>query len=711
MGKSDTQNRPQQQANGQTIPWGSPRPNLLGLRYVNLLRCSNLTQADTSPDGQKRINDAFCSLSQMKWVDDVYAEGVSGSQTFNRDDIKELLDLHDKKPFDAVVVHDLSRLTRGGIRHGNAVEEKLLNAGIKLVSSTDFIPDGPEAELITSVKHYANQLQARSISLAVARGLAQSLAKGTRPAAGHNPYALDREYLGGDGKPRMLIRWQGMVQLWLKPDTLEEVGRAVRPPRRPQQVNLSKEQRRRERRERKRQQFKGYKKQDDETSRLVSGPTEKMDALVWMFSAHYVWGWGYHRIAKDLNKRNVPASDGGRWSLTSVRDVLYNPIYLGIEVRHRWTRALYNKLSEHGPVPVFVNQHQLEKDGRTTVPHVERPRDEWRLVDIPKLKDILPSPLREIAAARIMEKFDPDAPPHPKKGKPLRSGEAKHKHLDSPFLLTNILHSKQTGHRMRGEVVNKKLVHGRKSYRYYFDCGAAVHAERGLNVRRIPAEPLEQAVLGVIRQILGDDRAIAERMKTAATTLTHEQPNAGRQRETLLAEKESLSRRLRQAYKLLGQSGMESVAEQMTEDQKRLEELKAELKRIDQMHGEPELDPEQAAQSAIKHLTQIGRQMDNLPNAEMKQLLAALLEGLQIDLATGDLEFTVVLPTWLMRQTVTPQAGQEDIGGVRLGYKLPWPFTGEANSDGGRESILLSRWLCQKAEQKCYTCSRRRPAA
>src|SRR5688500_7366247 len=102
-----------------------PQKNWKGKQYVNWLRCSNLTQADTSPEGQKRMNDAFSTLEGMQWVHDHYAEGVSGSQTFNRHDIDELIELHRTKPFDVVVVHDLSRMTRGGIRHGNVVEDTL----------------------------------------------------------------------------------------------------------------------------------------------------------------------------------------------------------------------------------------------------------------------------------------------------------------------------------------------------------------------------------------------------------------------------------------------------------------------------------------------------------------------------------------------------------------------------------------------------------
>ncbi|MCZ2110508.1 MAG: recombinase family protein [Dehalococcoidia bacterium] len=418
MDRGEAVNQQVPGGSGEGSPWGV-RKDLAGKRYVNLLRCSDPRQADTSPEGQKRINDAFGAMNRMTWVQDVYAEGVSGSQTFNREDLQELLDLNRTTPYEVVLVHDLSRLTRGGIRHGNVAEDSLRKAGIRLVSSTDFIPDGPEGDLIKSVKHYANQLQARSISLAVARGLSQSLSANARPAAGRNPYGLDRLYTGADGKRRMLVRWNGRVQVWLKPDTFEKVGERVRPT----PVDRTKRQRGARRGPR----FKGYTKQTDETSQLVPGAEDRLGTLRWMFEAYDVHRWGYHRIAQHLNfDRKTPGPEGQTWTLNTVKSILFNPIYLGVEIRHRWTGALYNKIGTNGPSPVFLDQDRLEKEKRRRVPLVERPRDEWRLVDVPDLKDLLPAPVRELAAARIMRRFDPNTPPHPRKGKPLHTGEARH---------------------------------------------------------------------------------------------------------------------------------------------------------------------------------------------------------------------------------------------------------------------------------------------
>ncbi len=259
--------------------------------------------------------------------------------------------------------------------------------------------------------------------------MARSLERNTRPSAGKTPYGLDRLYRGSDGKPRILTRWEGRTQIWYRTDAggnpTEEIGRRVKPPRR--KTNEPFDGRRR------RQRFKGYVKQDDEESELVAGSLERRAVLVFIFTAYDLWGWGYHRIVNRLNSRGSGAPEGDRWTLKTLRSILYNPIYLGIEVSHRYSAALYYKLSPNGPVPVHVDQDALEREGRLQIPRVERPRDEWQIADKPELKDLLPEDVREVSLQRILRELDPDTPDHPKKGVPIHRGEAaRHRHLNSP---------------------------------------------------------------------------------------------------------------------------------------------------------------------------------------------------------------------------------------------------------------------------------------
>lgn len=665
-----------------------------GLRYVNLLRCSSLTQADTSPDGQKAINDAYAAERGMIWVEDVFLEGVSGSQTFNRVDIDALIDRKvERDDFDAIVVYDWSRMTRGGIGHGFNIENSFRRAGIRVCCSTDDIEDSAEGDLVKSIKHYANHQQARSISLGVARGLAQSLMKNDRPSASRTPYALDRIYRGPDGRPRMLTRWEGRTQIWYRPDDLgrpvEEIGRRVKPPK--GQVDDKG----------RRVRFKGYIKQQDEVSELIPGSDDRLETLRTIFRLYDVEEYGYYRIVNHLNGQGVCAPEGGRWTLGTIAKMLRNPIYLGIEVRHRYTNALFNMLSPNGPVSVKIDQDELAREGFKQVPRRERPRDEWVLADRPDLQTLLPEDVREKTMDRIMKYFAPDREPHPKKGKQIHRGEqVRHKHLNSPYVLSGHLRSEQTGHAMRGDTVNRKLKHGRVIHRYYFDGSAAVFGERGLKVKRVQAEPIERAVLGVLSEMVSNMSDIDERIR-AAVEKTDDQETNERQASLLIKEREDIARRLREAYKLLGNKD-EFIAEQITADRKRVKAIDQELANL-QKPTMPETDVEQVIQRVHERLGGLPDNLEELPHAKIKQLVQALVGDLVIDLETQTLSIKLIMP-----QSILDSGTLE---AVRLDSKWPWPSEVEANRSRG---LRIADYRCthHRVEHKdCYTCSRvKRPA-
>jgi hypothetical protein len=675
-----------------------PRTDLQGKQYINLLRCSQLSQADTSPEGQQEVNNAYSVLCGMGWAgDDIYAEGVSGSQTFNREDIEAILQrkrtLND---FEVVVVFEYGRMTRGGIRHGNSVEDDLKKAGITLVSSTELIPDGPIGDMIKAVKHFSNQQQAIQISKAVARGLGQSLAKGTRPAASRTPYGLDRLYLGPDGKRRMLLRWEGDIQLRIDPNTMLEIGRAIRPPVRKRRKKGERKLLSRERPQR----FMGYVKQPDEISQLVAGNNKNLEIVRWAWEMHYLHGWGAHRLIHALRDRpDAPrAADGGRWCMHSMLYMLTNPIYLGIEVRNRWTRALYNMTDADGPIAVSVDQDKLQQEGRTAVPTSQRPRDEWELVDVPGLKDILPPQVREVAMRRIMAAYD---------RADVRGGYRRtHKHdATSPYVLSGIVHSGITGHEMNGSTVTKKLRGGiKKQYRYYYDYSAGTFADKGAMARRIPAEPLEEAVIPAVLEVLVDSDWVVERVKNhvAKSAMT----NDGEEdlRKALIAERQRITTRLKRMFDTLGDVADAELAESVTADKTRLLTIRSELARLDMPVERPKPTPDEAVAAVIEELQNMPKQWRSLPRKELRALLAKFITDLKVDLRTLAVEFTVRIPPFVQSAVETTVHGK-----VRVQNRWLWQSSLDAHA---AERPKIDQIECQgRRRGNCYVCQRLRQAA
>lgn len=673
------------------------RSDLAGKSYINLLRCSTMGQADTSPDGQKASNDAFAAMQGMHWAgDDIYAEGVSGSQTFNREDIHEILERkRTRNDFDVVLVFELGRMTRGGIRHGNVVEDELRKAGVEVISSTELIPDGPTGELIKAVKHFSNQQQAYNISKAVARGLAQSLARANRPAAGRTNYGLDRLYLGPDGSKRTLIRWDGNIQLRLDPMTMKEIGRAARPPTQPPRGSRHHQQGKRLRRAR----FMGYQKQKDERSLLIAGAPDKRQIVCDIWRKYYCEDIGAHRIIKWLRSLNVPSPSGGDWNLSSIRNIVENPIYLGIEVRHRWTKALYHKLGPDGPVPVKVDQDQLQKEGRVAVPTVERSREEWVLAPKEELKDFLPPEVREIAVKTIIALLDADTVTR----RQMHKKKRKNRHDDSsPYILSHTLHSAVTGHPMRGETSIRMLVGGKKVTRYYFDYSTASKAISGMPARRVPAAPLEEAVLAAVLDVLKDSDWVTERVRAHVEQMHHGTQDAEQQRETLLSEREEITRRLKRIHQTSGDLADNELAELVADDNARLLAIRRELVALDTDAAQRPTTSQEAIAAVTKRLNGLLADWQQLPRADLKQLLAALIDDLRIDLVTLETRFTIRLP----QQAMNPlsSSGAE----VRLNFRSAWSSSLETNGEGGP---VIDTIECQSDRRgRCYNCSRKRRA-
>lgn len=69
----------------------------------------------------------------------------------------------------------------------------------------------------------------------------------------------------------------------------------------------------------------GYTKNEDGDMVIVP---EEADVIQYIFNS-IVSGMGVYKIAKNLNVRHIPARKGGKWSTTTLLDILVNEKYVG----------------------------------------------------------------------------------------------------------------------------------------------------------------------------------------------------------------------------------------------------------------------------------------------------------------------------------------------------------------------------------------------
>src|SRR5687768_16117877 len=107
---------------------------LSGKRCIALVRCSTLKQANTSIPDQISAIQAFAEEYGLIIIDIIILEGVSGSRPGNREDIPQIITRkREINDFEVLLIHDTTRLTRGGMKHGSKIEWELEAEGIEIV--------------------------------------------------------------------------------------------------------------------------------------------------------------------------------------------------------------------------------------------------------------------------------------------------------------------------------------------------------------------------------------------------------------------------------------------------------------------------------------------------------------------------------------------------------------------------------------------------
>ncbi|MCH7994440.1 MAG: recombinase family protein, partial [Planctomycetes bacterium] len=575
--------------------------------------------ADNSIGDQLGVIAAFARDHEMIHVDDIMLEGVTGSVPGARSDIDSLIErkrLHDD--FDVVVVQDTTRLTRSGPQHAASLEYGLGCVGIELVYALDEIPTGDVGDVMKAMLHMSGRQQAKSISMASARGSMSSLQQGRSAHCRRPPYGIDRLYLSPDGTPNHIIRnLADGSQVMLDPQTTA----VIRSFRRNERTGAPNH----------------YVKQKDERVQLVLGDADRVDTVRRIYQRHHVDNWGYPRIARELNDKGIPSPTGKLWYVATVRSILLNPIYVGLGIANRISSAIYHKRAPDAPTPVHTDTRTLAHGKRP--PTRTRPRSEWHEREEPAVTDLLGPEVKAMAKEKHERHLDE-----------LAAGRVpvvnKDRHRSSEYLLKGILTSKQGGYPMTGRPT------GRKPYRkrYYAVSRAFSAPKSGDSVLRklVPAEPLEQIVLAIVQTMLLRVPDIRDRIKDTIRKQYQESVVTDADLAELKKRRDSVTRKLEFALEELDDVGREAV-------RGKLKKWQAELRAIDErirrtrpaaaLNGE---DVETATDAILDRITTFAKSMDDLPAVAVRRLLEAVVHRAVVDLETRSVEIELRLPAWLM---------------------------------------------------------------
>jgi hypothetical protein len=653
-------------------------PHLKGRKAILDLRCSTTRQAATSIPQQEEIGLAFCKANEIVVVDTIRQEGVTATIPGARDDFKKIVERRQNgEDFDLLVLIDVSRFTRAGAKHGNYVEYLLEVEGIEVVFATQFLPPGDDGDLVRPGYYFAAKMYSKSMAFAIARGSQAALESGTMAYCTVAPYGLDFLY-STDGKPTHITRsLPDGRQLKLLPSA------AGKKPRKDQILHTFP----------KNSKTKNlhYRKQQYEKVTLVPGDPDELTIVAEIFMRSLQLGWGGSRIAAELNDRGVPAPRGGLWYDNTINYVLKNKIYLGTGIANMQTRSVYATRSPTAPKTRNVSTRTLAK--RKKPPIERRPREEWKQKEYPALKGLLGDDLTPLAESAIERSLAKNAGGYKPPEVP------RHKHVDSDYFLTGILVSKQGAHRMGGYTTQSKNKRYRK-YRITKFCHAPTR--NPILQRRVPADPLQNAVLNAMTEVLESMPNVQARLAASIRAERKSRMRDNSDRKALIEQRDDL----RDEYKdllALGRHGRDLAKQKIAQIERQLDELETRIVQANQTVGQ-DIDPDRRAAEIASELDRAGGQLKKMPVAMLKQVARLLISKLIIDLETLEFEIELALPTWAIMNA----GGVKDA--LRLDRDLHMQIGRETQPDQRR--FLLGKFACSASGRPvCFDCRRLNRAA
>src|SRR5207249_3241229 len=150
-------------------------------------------------------------------------------------------------------------------------------------------------------------------------------------------------------------------------------------------------------------------------------------------------------VAKELSDDGRPSPTGVDWPAMTVRSIAYNPACIGVLARGQTTMAVYHTSAPGAPVEAKHDPKELRDNPRPR--RRPRPYEQWMLRQDPALAEFLPEHLREPTRLAIEADLQRRAASKPR---------SKNRHHQSTFILTEILRSRQGGHRLSGRIGGKR---------------------------------------------------------------------------------------------------------------------------------------------------------------------------------------------------------------------------------------------------------------
>jgi DNA invertase Pin-like site-specific DNA recombinase len=433
---------------------------------VAYCRRSTDRQEQSITDQRKAI-EQYAHEQGFDVLDYYVDDAISGSTAEAREAFQKLMDDARARncPFRYVLVYDIKRFGRLDTDEAGYYRYLLRRQGVEIIYISEGFTGSDADELILPVKQWQARQELKDLAKVTLRGMKSRVQKG-RWNGGTPPYGYDLSYFASDDSFINIMRFMpdGTKQL------LDAEGNIVRVLDRGHRMSFSK----------------------SDYCKLVPSEPARVEAIQWIFKWYVYEGCGFKTIADRLNVLGIPSPRNGNWSnmhkkgwaMTTIRELLVNPVYTGDTVWNRLSFAKFYQIrngqteARHG-LPGNGPEHNAEDDW-IVVPDTHEP--------------LVPRELFEQARSIREKRRD-------KLGiETYRNGHG----ANSTFLLSGLIVCAHCGHTWQGYSTRrgKPKKDGEIIKTYYYTCGGYATKGNTVCIRSIiPQAEIEDWVLDQIGKL------------------------------------------------------------------------------------------------------------------------------------------------------------------------------------------------------------------
>jgi len=523
-------------------------------RAAGYVRRSTDRQEQSIPD-QKKAIETYAAEHELRLVKFYVDDAISGTSTIGRRAFQQMIQDAQKtsRSFDKIIVYDVKRFGRIDNDEAGYYRHILRTNGVEVLYVSENFNGDTTDDLLRPVKQWQARQESKDLSKVTIRGLLSKV-EGGWWMGGTPPYGYDLRYENAEEKFLFVLRFMpdGSKQL------LDENGNLIRMLARGESLNISKR---------------------DQAKLTLSAP-ERVKVVKRIFQMYAEQGKGYKSLADTLNQQGVPTPRGpqwshiysGKWTDTTIRAILVNPIYAGDMVWNRRTDARFHRISKG---------RAMDRESVHGARLVPNSKDDWIVI-----RDAHPA----LISRRLFEQTKQRLENHPKSIEQQQNNHGKTWNGQrSRFILSGLLKCGLCGNRYQGVTRNKgkRRLDGTQVKTYYYGCGGYI--TKGTSVCQMNAiakDILESAVLNAVlnfyRPYLEKDgrRKLAEAVKAQIASETEDFDTA---RKRTQSEQEKITKTIDNLLDNITPTNREYVDKRLNELKLKRQQLAARLEELDRL--------------------------------------------------------------------------------------------------------------------------------